>query len=344
LNIVSATVSVIIPTYNYAEFLPDALDSVFGQTFADWEAIVIDDGSTDNTREVIQPYLNDGRVRYHRTNHIGASAARNLGISLATSPLIAFLDADDLWLPEKLERQVGLFRSDPDLGVTCTGQILVDEHGWLLETKPRKLYRGHVLPQVFCENFVCFSSSMVRRAVIDDVGPFDEEIQLAIDYEFWLRAARRYRFDYVDEPLTLYRTGHASISKRGHERRFVALHIRRRFLDEYGGRRLLDAGVVRRGFSHLYMHIALAERDRHRLKALAWYLRAIATSPTYYAAWRGFASVLLPDAFRRCIRRVRGRPADWNSMPRRVSASGQPISATHLRHVVPQTKGICVSR
>src|SRR5262245_54352300 len=122
-------VSVIIATYNYGRFLAGALVSALGQTFRDLEVLVIDDGSTDDTGEAVRPYLADPRVRYHRTEHVGQSAAKDLGVRLARAPLVAFLDADDVWLPHKLERQVALFGADPGLGVVYTRRLLIDENG-----------------------------------------------------------------------------------------------------------------------------------------------------------------------------------------------------------------------
>jgi glycosyltransferase involved in cell wall biosynthesis len=327
---VSATVSIVTATYNYARFLADALDSVRGQTFTDWEAIVVDDGSTDNTADVIRPYLSDSRIRYYQTDHLGQPAAKNFGIRMANSPLIAFLDADDLWLPSKLELQVPLFREDPELGVAYTRRLVMDEDGWLLEGGDRGLFRGHVLRNIFGYNFVCFSSAMIRRAVIEDVGPFDEGIPLAIDYEFWLRVARHYRFDYVEEPLVLYRTGHANLSQRGEERRIVGIDITRRFLDEYGGRQLLSPALVRRTLAAMYADIGLAKRDRRRIEALAWYLRALWTLPQLARAWKGIATVFLPERVRRCIRQACGRPITWTWGRRYLSSDGQRISATDL--------------
>ena len=102
-------VSVIIASRNYGRYLAGAIESVLAQTFADWEIVVIDDGSTDDTPEVVKPFLADRRVRYHRTDGLGQSRAKNLGILQARGPLIAFLDGDDEWLPTKLERQLTLF-------------------------------------------------------------------------------------------------------------------------------------------------------------------------------------------------------------------------------------------
>src|SRR3954470_16999186 len=105
-------VSVVMATYNYAHYLPGALDSALAQTAGDLEVIVVDDGSTDNTPDVVGPYLADARVRYVRTANQGQPAAENVGIRLSRAPFVAFLDADDLWLPHKLEKQLQLFRDN----------------------------------------------------------------------------------------------------------------------------------------------------------------------------------------------------------------------------------------
>ena len=309
------TVSVIIATYNYGRFLAGAVESALGQTFGDLEVLVIDDGSTDDTQDVVLPYLADPRVRYYRIGHAGVAAAKSSGVRLARAPLLAFLDADDLWLPAKLERQLPLFRRDPDLGVAYTRRLVIDEQGREVAYEHPPLHRGWVLGPVFRNNaFVCYSSTVVRRAVIDDVGPFDEGLPLAVDYDLWLRIARRYRFDYVDEPLVKYRTGHGNLSRRAEERLAVARRIMQRFLDEDGGRALLSPAEVRRAWAETYYHTALALRRRSRLRALPWTLRALAACPDYAPAWRGLASLPLPEFVRRRLRRALGRPADWATL------------------------------
>ena len=180
--------------------------------------IVVDDGSTDDTGAVVAPYLSDDRVRYHRTDHVGQSAAKNLGIRLARGRLIAFLDADDLWLPTKLEKQLALLKTNPALGVVYSRRSLMDESGRPLEYEQPTLFRGGVLNAMFRNNFICFSSAVVHQRVFKHLGFFEESLALAIDYEFWLRVASSYAFDYVDEPLVQYRTGHASLSRRTEER------------------------------------------------------------------------------------------------------------------------------
>src|SRR5206468_13114174 len=142
-------VSVVIATHNYGRYLSSALDSALGQTFRDTEIVVVDDGSTDDTPAVVQPYLRDPRVAYHRTERQGQPRAKNLGISLSHAPLIAFLDADDIWLPAKLERQLPLFAADQEVAVVYSRRLMIDAEGWELEYTQPPLHCGWVLPRIF---------------------------------------------------------------------------------------------------------------------------------------------------------------------------------------------------
>jgi hypothetical protein len=144
---------------------------------------------------------------------------------------------------------------------------------------------------------------------------FDESLALAIDYDLWLRAAKHYPFDYVDEPLVKYRTGHASLSRRTEERLKTAVRIMGRFLNDHGGRSMLEPALVRRARAETFYEIALAIRNRSRAAALPWYLRALSVMPAYGLAWQGLASLALPELVRRVLRRLLGRPADWSVRP-----------------------------
>jgi glycosyltransferase involved in cell wall biosynthesis len=308
-------VSVVLATYNYGRYLAGALDSALGQTLNDSEIIVIDDGSTDETQQVMRPYFANPRVRYFGTEHCGQPAAKNTGIRLARAPLIAFLDADDLWVPTKLEKQVALFEINPNLGVVYSRRWLMDELGRHLHFTQPPLPRGNVLEAMFRHNFICFSSAVVRRSVLEEVSLFDTDLALAIDYDLWLRIAQRYPFDYVDEPLVKYRTGHASLSRRTEERLKTAARIMARFLDKHGGRTVLDPAVVKRSQAETYYEIALAIRSRSRWTSLPWYLRALWSAPNFGLAWQGLASLPLPETARRGLRRALGRPPDWAVRP-----------------------------
>jgi glycosyltransferase involved in cell wall biosynthesis len=304
-------VSVIIPTYNYGHFVGEALESVLGQTVRDLEVIVVDDGSTDHTAAVIGPYLADARVRFQVIPHGGVSAAKNTGIRLSRAPLVAFLDSDDLWLPAKLERQLALFQADPDLGVVYSRRLLINETGQEVAYQQPVFHRGKILEPLFRTNFVCQSSALVRRTVLDEVGLFDERYPPVEDYDLWLRVAARYRFDYVDEPLVKYRVGHASLTALTENRLFIALEIMRRFLEEDGGRSLIPAPVVRQARAETYFHLSLAQRQRAPWSALKFNLQALAQAPGYLPAWKGLASLALPEKGRRLARRLLGKPVDW---------------------------------
>jgi glycosyltransferase involved in cell wall biosynthesis len=303
-------VSVVIATHNYGRYLGGALESALGQSFGDLEVIVVDDGSTDGSDEVVRRYLRDGRVRYCRTDHLGQPRAKNTGIRLARAPLLAFLDADDLWLPEKLERQMALLRDDPDVGVVYCPRRVIDADGRELDFRYPEPLRGWVLGPIFHTNFVCFSSCVVRRGVLDVVGGFDEGLELAIDYDLWLRAARHFRFDYVPEALVAYRVGHGSLSSRAVERGRAVRFIMNRFLRERGGRDALDPALVRLALAEHYCDQAAIRPRQPTLPLLGWYLRALGYRPWHYPAWRGALTCWWPTALRARVRRALGLP-DW---------------------------------
>ncbi len=281
------TISVVIATYNYGRYLAGAIASVLGQTFTDYEVIVVDDGSTDDTESVIRPYLSDSRIRYLRTEHVGQPAAKNAGIRDGTGRYVAFLDADDVWLPTKLEKQVAVFeRSDPELGVVYCRRGFIDPDGREFTRDQRTPRRGDVLAPIFHRPFICFSSSVIRRDVLEEVGHFDESIPMSIDYDLWLRIALRYHFDFVDEPLVLYRTGHANLSTRLSERIWCVRKIIYRFLDELGGRDRLDPAFVRMVLAEHCCDIAAAAGQGRPLFRFYWYLRALGYRPHHAPAWR----------------------------------------------------------
>jgi len=200
-------VSVIIPTHNRAQFLRLAVESVIGQTFQDFDIVVVDDGSKDNTEEVVRSF-GDDRVKYIRHDAArGGSAARNTGITNSSSKYVAFLDDDDEWMPEKLEIQVDLLEKSPlKLGAVYTGHLVVDSDGGgiLREWIPKR--RGYIYNDMFMKNWIGTASSLlVRRDCFDRAGLFDESLPSFQDYDLWIRISREFDFEYVDKPLVKYR-------------------------------------------------------------------------------------------------------------------------------------------
>jgi glycosyltransferase involved in cell wall biosynthesis len=295
-------VSVVMANYNYGRFLREAIDSVLKQTLRDLELIVVDDGSTDDSRKIIESYLPDSRVRFAPVDHLGQPGAKNAGIELARSPLIAFLDADDIWHLDKLKKQVALFDRDPSLGVVYSRRVMIDENGSDLPYSQPRLHRGEVLAEMFRDNFVCFSSAVVRRLVFEHLGMFDTDIDLAIDYDFWLRAAAHYRFDYVDEPLVSYRCGHGNLSRRVGERLKTALLLMRRFLNR-GGRERLPAKSIHHALAETSCHMGISLRSYSASASMKWFARSLRQDWKHRLAWRGLAKSMLPGPIRRLLQR-----------------------------------------
>lgn len=287
-------VSVVMAAKNYARFLPEAVESVFAQTFGDWELVVIDDGSSDDTPRVVRPYLADPRVRYFRSDRLGQSRAKNLGAHFGRGRLVAFLDADDAWEPTKLEKQVALFDANPEVGVVFCKRSLVDERGRPLPANPAaEPPRGSVLPRMFTQNFVCFSSCVVRREVFSHVGGFDPGWDLSIDYDLWLRVAKFYRFDFVGEELVRYRTGHGNLSKKLRDRVDTATSIMRRAESRYGAGEEVPPQVIADGYASTCQTMAYTMRASEPAAALRWYLRALKWPARRVISLKGIAASVL---------------------------------------------------
>ena len=200
-------VSVIIPTYNRAALVVQAVQSVLGQTYRRIETIVVDDGSTDNTRKLLSAY--DGRIRYIYEERSERSKARNEGFKCSKGDYIAFLDSDDLWLPTKIDKQVQVFHEQPDMGVVYTDVEFVDKNGLphCKEISWAEPVRDVLYEDLMTHNVVTgsLSSIMVRRKCLDRVGLFDECMTACEDLDLYRRLARYYKFHKIDVPLVKVR-------------------------------------------------------------------------------------------------------------------------------------------
>jgi Glycosyl transferase family 2 len=216
-------VSVIIPVRNGERFVGRTLASALAQTYDPIEVIVVDDGSIDQTATLVEAAAGaDNRIRVFRTQKSGVSAARNFGISQARGELIAPLDADDLWHPEKIARQVGLMQSSsPNVGLVYCLSLHIDEYDFLLGLPPvagrlpvaTSAPQGRVIAELTLSNFIGNSSSpLIKRSCIDEVGGYDENVQYAEDWKLYLALAEICEFAVIPEWLVGYRhwTGSAS--------------------------------------------------------------------------------------------------------------------------------------
>ncbi|MBU0995756.1 MAG: glycosyltransferase [Proteobacteria bacterium] len=206
-------VSVIIPTYNRGWILKDAVDSVLSQDYPHFELIVVDDGSTDDTKDILNTYGAD--IQVLRQSNTGVSAARNRGIRHASGELVAFLDSDDSWFKRKLSDQVSFFNQNPEALICQTEEI------WIRNGKrvnPRKIHKklsGIIFEPSLHLCLVSPSAVMMRREFFDRIGYFDETLPACEDYDLWLRASASYPVYLIDEPLISKRGGHPDQLSKG---------------------------------------------------------------------------------------------------------------------------------
>lgn len=209
-------ISIIIPAYNAITYLPKTMATVLSQTFADFEAIVINDGSSDETEQWVSQIV-DPRVKLISQKNQGLAVARNTGIKNSTGEYIAFLDADDLWKPTKLEKQVEILERNPQVGLVYTWVTYIDEKGQSTGRVVRPHAEGYVSEKLVERNLVeCGSVAMIRSSCLATVGLFDENLSsfnIGEDWDMWLRIAAEYPFKVIKEPLVYYRQRLSSASR-----------------------------------------------------------------------------------------------------------------------------------
>lgn len=304
-------VSVIILAHNLAHFVGEALQSVLDQTFMDFEVIVVDDGSTDNTREVVVRFT-DPRVRYVYQDNQERSAARNTGIRLAQGEYIAFLDADDVWLPEKLALQVNLLETRPEVGLVYTGAYVMENSRVFVEQKCK--YRGRVVrPLLVVDNIVTGSAStaMVRRECFDEVGLFDEASSVCEDWDAWLRIAMKYEFDYVPQPLAKCRVHGTNTQKQADRMKQGTLA----FFDKVLADPALHDEVWplrRRVRSLAFLMVGRAYYTAREMgMARRYFLKSLWFYPLQRRAWGYLLRSLLGTCLTEMARAGRNRVAHW---------------------------------
>ena len=290
-------VSVIIPTYNYGRFLPECVESVLGQTVLPEEIIIVDDGSTDNTPEIVRPYLSNPLIKYIRTENSGVSAARNTAIAASTGDIIGLLDADDKWRSDKLQLQLPLFENTR-VGVVYSLNLPFDENGYVTEYRRVSPRRGQVLDALLNNNIVPLSSAMVRRECFEKSGMFNERYGVCADFDLWTRmAVRGIEFDYVDEPLMMYRTSHTSmitdVTWKDREKHAILCE-----LFDVHGRQDCTSRMKRMAWATFFSKRANSHYERgNQWRSLVDSIRSICYRPVGVhdgMAWRILAKSLLP--------------------------------------------------
>jgi glycosyltransferase involved in cell wall biosynthesis len=306
-------VAVVIPCYNAGAFLVRALESALAQTFAGVRVYVIDDGSTDATPEILRCYSN--RICAVRQQRRGPGATRNRGIAMSRSRYVAFLDADDFWLPEKLARQVAVLESDRRVGLVCS-DLEESREGkhvgsfWSTRHVPQT---GAHFAHLLTNCFVSTPTVIVRRECLEQIGVFNESLPVCEDFNLWLRIASRWQIATVHEPLTIRNTREEGLSHTASPRKkFIygikALEHARDVCAELCPREIeaLQAEIARRcyGFGSFLLETGAVDEARE------YFLRAQRARPGHWRALTKYGLSYLPGALHKSLTAVRRSAAD----------------------------------
>lgn len=208
------TISVIIPAFNAEQTILATIKSVQQQTFSDFELIVINDGSTDQTLDLLKT-IEEPRLKIFSHDNAGLPVARNRGIAHATGEFITFIDADDLWTPDKLELQLIALKKQPKAGVAYSWTNFLDEDGEFFHEGDPIWFEGDVYAHLLVWNFIASGSNpLIRREAIESIGEFDPTLRSCEDWDFWLRLAARWQFVVVPKPQILYRLSSGTMSSK----------------------------------------------------------------------------------------------------------------------------------
>ncbi|MCB7128687.1 MAG: glycosyltransferase [Candidatus Brocadiales bacterium] len=281
------TVSIILPCYNGERWLPETISSILAQTFQDFELIVVDDGSTDGTPAILESIAHEPRTTVIRQPNHGIPATHNRGLREAQGEFIAYIQQDDLWLPEKLALQVEAFRqSDPSVGLIYGQAYHIDEAGRIFKLQRPPEYPQHELLRHLIEDggFVPIVTTLIRRACYERVGLHDESLYGCDDYDLWLRLAPHFAFLRLEEPLAKlrYHPGRASHDERMCLDRFtIAVKLQRLYPEM---RNSMDRYLCR---SHFDYGRFLVEHGRLR-EARQQFLQAVRHRPGWPYPYRHY--------------------------------------------------------
>lgn len=293
----SPLVSVITPTYNRADFIGEALQSVKEQTYEHFEHLIIDDGSTDDTREILAPFLEDARFRYFYQENQGQSVARNLGLAKARGDFICFLDSDNLWVLSKLATQLEIFRQHPEADVVYGDSITINHAGKEISRRNMPRFSGYIVLPLLKDNCVSMNTVMVRQRCFNKIGGMDINNRLAEDYELWLRFSLHFRFQYIPEYFAYYRVMDQQISSDKKARFYANELIIKDFRQNFPT--ALTPDEFAEGFAYFYTRKARYLAGAGQLGAAYLCLwKAIRHKPLYRVPWRALMAVTLKKAGR----------------------------------------------
>jgi len=263
-------VSVIIPTHNRAGLIRETLDSVLAQTWGNYEIVVVDDGSEDDTAGVLAEL--GGRVIYRRIEHAGAGAARNVGLEMARGEFVAFLDSDDVWDARFMEKMLAALRQASWAGLAYCDYATFDDRGVIQVAclAPNEKIRGNLFPKLIEGDFLCTGSLLIRRTCLEQAGKFDPGLAVAHDWDMWLRLAWRNDAEYLDEPLLKIRFHPGNLSRNAQQVHTDNLRILAKLRRDFQAKRFHPAirTTALRSHRALFSHYRRTRRPLSALKQL----------------------------------------------------------------------------
>jgi glycosyltransferase involved in cell wall biosynthesis len=298
-------VSVITPTYNQARFIKATIESVLSQNYSPLEYIIVDDGSTDTTRDILESY--GTRLRWITKHNAGQSSAVNDGWRMASGDILGWLNSDDMYLPNAVSTAVSFLQNHPDVDAVYGGAYDSDEEGHLLRRSPTEPFN---LARLAERDIICQPSVFLRRSLVERIGGLDASLYYCMDYEYWIRIGQSgSRFGFVPEYLAVHRVHHGTKTASGGATNFVEIMemLRRRY--GYVPISWICAYAKERAFS---------DRDRTRVRLPRYALRIAAHSNS--AFWRFNSLSSLPRALR-----WRGIIRDVRALFQRTR-SGHPVA------------------
>lgn len=285
-------ISIITPTYNREAFLPAAIESALAQSYKEFELIIVDDGSTDNSRELINTYAEkDSRVRYLYQENQRQSVARNYALSIAKGDFICFLDSDNYWPHDKLEKSLKAFEQYPDADIVYGDCITIDEQGNELHRNNMRRYSGKIAALLLKDNFVSMNTTMTRRKCFNEMGGMSGKRRVADDYDLWLKFSARYRFQYIPEFLAYYRVMENQISSNKRLRFETNEAIILDFLAAYPD--AVNEQEKKAGLTVFYTRKARHYAASDKKEAYLAIRTALGINPFSLGVWRSFAKIVV---------------------------------------------------
>jgi len=264
-------VSICVPTYNRKDYLRETLDSIFAQTYKDYEVVVVDDGSTDGTVEMLKQ--SNYPIRYHWQKNGGDAAARNKMIKLAKGKFITFIDSDDLLIHDAVDRMMNVMEAEGGQVIVYGPYLRIDQNGHVYGRFKSKLYSGYVAKYLFRNIFVHSCGSMFPKTVLETANGFDTSLPVCSDYDLWLRLSLKYRFIALAEPTFKRRRHTGNLSALSTENRIVELKVLERFYYERGGDSVVPKRIAMHRLSKEEYRVAVTALRERKLQVAREYLR-----------------------------------------------------------------------